>query len=470
MQSRVIPSRRGLLTGAAVTLAFAGAARAQTAADAPTYRNEVDGYGALTPDPYGVFDLPAGFSYKVISQVGETMSDGLLVPYKMDGMGAFAGPDGATVLVRNHELGLRDMNTGPAGFGHRLLDRLAADKAYDRWDTGRPLNGGTTTLVYDTRTQRLVSQHQSLIGTAVNCAGGVTPWGSWLTCEETLIKPGSDPVGKAHGWVFEVPSAARGLVEPVPLKAMGRFKHEAACVDPRTGVVYLTEDQNESLFYRFLPAVPGELAHGGRLQALGFRDASAGADARNWEAAAWAVGEWKDAVWIDLDNVESPDDNLRLRGHASGAAIFARGEGIHWGDGELYFTATSGGPAKRGQILRYVPSPREGQADEAAEPGRLQLFLQTADESVFNMGDNLTVAPWGHLIVCEDNYSPTLRNHLKGVTPDGRVYTIGRNVYRDNAELAGVCFSPDGGTLFVNVYYPGMTLAITGPWGSLKAS
>ncbi len=147
----------------------------------------------------------------------------------------------------------------------------------------------------------------------------------------------------------------------------------------------------------------------------------------------------------------------------------ARGEGIHWGDNELYLTATSGGPIERGQILRYVPSPDEGQDGERARPGRIQLFVESLDEKAMNMADNLTVAPWGHLIVCEDNYSAAIRNHLKGVTPDGKLYTLGRNVFQGNSELCGCVFSPDGEVLFVNIQYPGVTLAITGPWDTVRA-
>ena len=81
---------------------------------------------------------------------------------------------------------------------------------------------------------------------------------------------------------------------------------------------------------------------------------------------------------------------------------------------------------------------------------------------MFNFGDNLTVAPNGHLIVCEDQYTDPVDNHLRGVTPAGEVYTIGR--CRLQTELAGACFSPGGQVLFVNLYSPAMTLAITGPW------
>ena len=481
-------SRRNFLATAAAGAAFGGYARLAHAQDpaTETYRNEVHGYGPLKPDPFGLFDLPEGFSYRVVSQAGETMSDGLLTPHKADGMGCFAAGGSRVILVRNHELKHTDRNYGPLGVARQLETeagdakglrlpglgrsgpaRLDPALAYDLDPDGLPLPGGCTILHYDTAAKRLVGQHQVLTGTAVNCAGGVTPWGSWLTCEETLISP-RQGVGKAHGYVFEVPSRARGVVRAEPLKAMGRFQHEAAAVDPVSGAVYMTEDNwdNQGLFYRFLPNVKGELARGGRLQALAFRD---GGESRNYDAQAWKPGDWREVAWIDLDDVESPEGDLHLRGHAKGAAWFARGEGIHFGNGELYFTCTSGGAAKGGQVMRYVPSRFEGQPGEASEPGRIQLFVEAHDQQVLNYGDNLTVTPWGHLVICEDRYSKDLKNHLRGVTPEGKVYTLGRNMFRDNAELAGVCFSPDGSTMFVNIYWPGITLAITGPWSEFRA-
>src|SRR5690606_27101844 len=144
---------------------------------------------------------------------------------------------------------------------------------------------------------------------------------------------------------------------------------------------------------------------------------------------------------------------------------FARGEGVHWGNGELYFCCTNGGVAKLGQIMRYQPSPAEGSADEAANPGRLQLFFESQHESMYNFGDNLTVTPFGHLLVCEDQYTAVVDNHLRGVTPKGEVYNFAR--LHQQTELAGACFSPDGSTLFVNIYSPAKTLAIKGPWSRL---
>lgn len=473
-------SRRGLMT-AATGVAFAGLARHAQAADvtsaeiqADPYRSEVVGYGPLKTDPAGLFDLPEGFSYTVVSRAGETMSDGLLTPHKADGMGCFAVSADRVALVRNHELKLPDFDYGAFGPGQKLIDKVDRKLIYDLAPNGRALNGGTTTMIYDLRTRKLERQHLSLMGTSTNCAGGITPWGSWLSCEEIVLSP-SETAAKTHGWVFEVPADQKGLVDPRPIIGMGRFKHEAVAIDPATGVAYLTEDESDGhgLFYRFLPNDRTDLHKGGRLQALAFKDGPQ--DTRNWQEAQWSVGQWRETVWIDLDGTDNPGNDLRHRGHAKGAAWFARGEGIFHGDGEFYFTCTSGGPEFLGQIMRYKPSRFEGQADEASEPGKLQLFVQSGDKMLLQMCDNLCVSPWGHLVVCEDKAADRGINYLKGVTPDGKIYTLGRQAQSGlsdvgaNSELAGSCFSPDGTTLFVNVYWPGMTIAITGPWSRFRA-
>ena len=464
--------RRGLITGSAAALAFSGLARqagAQTSTEQPPL-NQVFGYGPLKPDPNRILDLPEGFAYRVIAQGGETMDDGLFMPGQFDGMACFPAGETRVALVRNHEIkhGNRShRNWGPGGLNLERIGQIPADRVYDTFKNGKALGGGTTTQIYDLATGRTVSQRLSLVGTSYNCAGGATPWGSWLSCEETEATPETDDVMKPHGWVFEVPALDRGLADPVPLKAMGRFDHEAAAVDPRTGIVYLTEDKPDGLFYRFIPDRPGELIRGGRLQAMVIRD-KPGADTSNKTERLWNVGDWLAVDWIDLDEVESPNRDLRMRGHADGAALVVRGEGVHWGDGELYLAPTSGGPIGRGQILRYVPSRDEGRPGERRRPGRIQLFVESADAQVLNMGDNLTVTPWAHLLVCEDNYSETNPNFLRGVTPRGETYAIAKSAYVTNSEFAGVCLSPDGSTVFLNIQTPGITFAITGPWAAFQ--
>lgn len=398
-------------------------------------------HAPLIPDPAGLLDLPRGFAYRVISSLGERMDDGEAVPDGADGMGAFSGLGGRVILVRNHELTAgRTALTGTA---------------YDRWQGGGALMGGTTTLVYDPAKARVESQYRSLAGTIRNCAGGTTPWRSWLSCEEDVSRAGG-PLEKNHGWVFEVPADLRGRVTPVPLVGLGRFNHEAAAVDPRTGVVYLTEDRSDGLFYRFLPSVRGRLAEGGRLQALAMVD---GRDSsRNWTERQFLPGRPGRVRWIDMEGIDSPSDDLRIRGAAKGALLFARGEGIHMGEGELYFTCTSGGVAKLGQVMRYRPS-GEGSG------GMLELFFESTSPDHFHYGDTLTVGPNGHLFVCEDK--PTdADNYIRGITPLGTAYPFAR--LRMQTELAGPCFSPDGRTMFVNAYSPTKTFAITGPWASVS--
>jgi secreted PhoX family phosphatase len=429
-------------------LAVAGCAH-RTVAMASAGGRQTVGYGPLVRDPAGFLDLPEHFSYRSISQLGTKMDDGLIVPDRADGMGCFALPGGRHALVRNHELSPRNIDDGA------YRGKEATGAAYDRLADGRPLPGGTTTIVLDDATGRVVSQHLSLAGTIRNCAGGVTPWGSWLTCEEDVTRVGNG-VGRDHGWVFEVPASARSLIEPQPIRGMGRFNHEAAAVDPRTGIVYLTEDREDSLLYRYLPNRSGRLIEGGRLQALALRD-TARTDSRNWTGADLAEQDWLPVRWIDLDGTDSPDDDLRLRGHQAGALRFARGEGIHWGDGELFFCCTSGGAAKLGQIMRLRPG---------AAGDRLQLFVESRGKAMLDFGDNLTVAPTGHLIVCEDQYTEVVANRLIGVAPTGATYVLA--ALNAQTELAGACFSPDGRTLYVNAYSPAHTLAIAGPWAAAK--
>lgn len=408
--------------------------------------------GPLVADPLGVLDLPRGWSYRVISRFGDKMDDGHVVADNADGMGCIPLGGSKVALVRNHELSIHDKAKG--SFGDKTIK-----PAYDRIHGEFPLPGGTSTIIYDVRRQSVEAQFASLAGTIRNCAGGTTPWGSWLTCEEDVSLAGAT-IGEDHGWVFEVPGTAKGLVEPVPLKALGRFNHEAAAVDPRSGIVYLTEDREDGLLYRFLPNRPGNLAAGGKLQALVVLSGHL-ADTRNWSVTDFPPGSRVGTSWVDLDGTDSVHDDLRMRGHARGAALFARGEGIHFGRDELFFVCTSGGAARLGQVFRYRPAPKEGRGIENGASGLLENFFESSDPLVFNFGDNLTIAPNGHLIVCEDQYTPIVDNHLRGITPEGQAYTFAR--CRLQTELAGACFSPDGSTLFVNLYSPAMTLAITGP-------
>lgn len=425
---------------------------------------------SLQADPDRILDLQEGFSYTVVSRRGEPMSDGLVVPGAHDGMAAFDGEDGRVILICNHELMPFWKNSGPFRDNYRELSDTMKKRLYDRGGDITPGLGGTTTTIYNPATRTTESQFLSLAGTELNCAGGQTPWGSWLTCEECFEEPGNAVSAKfssyrrdqRHGYVFEVPASATQLVAARPLKDMGRFEHEAAAVHEPTGIVYLTEDNSYSLFYRFVPNVPGQLHKGGRLQALalaGYRSKRT----HNWQAHMVRVDTPLTTRWIDLEDVDADKNDLRKRGAAAGAATFARGEGLTVAGDHLAFTCTSGGPARLGQVFSYEPSPYEGTAEENTVPGKLTLIAEANRGSMLKSCDNLTMAPWGDLIVCEDLVGPVKNCSLIGIRPDGNQYQVANNAYTDS-ELAGVCFSPDGKTMFLNIQYPGMTLAITGPW------
>ncbi|MEH1970744.1 MULTISPECIES: alkaline phosphatase PhoX [unclassified Nostoc] len=402
------------------------------------------GYGPLFPGADGILEVPRGFQYRVISRTGTLMSDGNLEPSNHDGMAAFPGPKNTTILVRNHELSITSDT------------RVQVPNPYD------PIcRGGTTTLVVG-RDRQLIKEFNSLGGTIRNCAGGLTPWDSWISCEEDTTRPtATNGVTKLHGYNFEVPASDIPPVDPVPLVAMGRFNHEAVAVDPETGYVYQTEDRGDSLFYRFIPKQYGNLKAGGTLQALKIKGKPPGVNTNT----GFVVGQKWDVDWVNIpDPNPTTTDNVRVQGFNLGAARFNRGEGIYYDDnknkkdkkgnngkGEFYFTATSGGPVGGGQVWRYIPGEET-----------IELFVESQSKDELDMPDNIVVAPFGDLILCEDGGGD---NFLIGVTPSGEIYKFARNAL-ETGEFAGACFSPDGHTLFVNIQSPGITLAIWGPWNS----
>jgi hypothetical protein len=417
---------------------------------------------SLQPDPKKYMDLPEGFEYRIISRAGEKMDDGFLVPGRADGMGAFSGPDGKVIVVRNHENSPTPAEYGPFGSQQELLPEVDRQKLYDAGHTEMPSLGGTTTFIYNEATGKVEKQYLSLIGTNRNCAGGVTPWNTWLTCEEDVTTKG-EKAEKDHGFVFEIPATDQiGLIDPIPITAMGRFNHEAVAVDPKTGIVYQTEDEGNGLIYRYIPDVRGQLHAGGRLQVLAILDQPS-FDTRNWETPAMEIQKPMPVQWLDIDDVLNPAGDLRLRGFDQGAARFARGEGIWFGEDELYFACTNGGPGQHGQVFRYRTSPQEGQPEESENPGTLELFAESPDKTVLHMCDNLTIAPWGDVILCEDNGE---LNHIRGINREGKIYDLAVN-RSSSSEFAGLVFSPSGKTLFVNIQESGETLAITGPWERL---
>lgn len=408
------------------------------------------GYGEIKVyEPLPELSLPPGFHAARVSMAGEMMDDGNRVPQAADGMAAFYKGERTVRLVRNHEI--RNGATDP------LSKPFAAGPTYD--EKG---GAGTTTIEVEVKPngEPVRTRHfASLTGTYVNCAGGPTPWGSWITCEETVAGTNAG-WQKNHGYNFEVPAFADGPVEPVPLKAMGRFVHEAIAVDPRTGIVYQTEDRNPGGFYRFIPNQPGNLAAGGTLQVLVVKDAP-GYDTRTGQT----VGRAMMAVW---ETVPQPDSDLPnissgfVFNQVAGAARFSRLEGCWWGDEGCYFTATSGGDAGAGQVFKYTPLLERG--------GELMLVFESPSFDVLNSPDNICISPRGGIVLCEDGDGA---NYVRGLTPRGEVFDIVRNNV-SGSEWAGACWAPQGRTLFVNMQGStsiqgtalGGTYAIWGPWES----
>ncbi len=413
------------------------------------------GYGPLSPvssrnTGETLLELPPKFAYTVFGKRGGLMSDGRPTPAAHDGMAAFQ-VDGMVRILRNHEI-----NTGQPN--EAICDPASA------YDPTAP--GGVTTLIVDPRTRELVRDFVSVGGTLHNCAGGPTPWGSWITCEETTM--GTDRFfnasrlrhmggyDKNHGYCFEVPADAEESVPAEPLTRMGRFIHEAVAVDPSTGIVYETEDQNPSGFYQYIPDHPGQLALGGRLRMLAVKDRP-GYDTRKGQT----MGQALSATWVEIEDPDPAgaglDRNLVYKeGADKGGAAFDRLEGCWYGGGRIFFTATRGGDERLGQVWVYEPA--------GDEEGVLTLLFESPEASLMAAPDNVCVSPRGGLIVCEDNRDDI--PYIRGLTKDGRVFDVAKDIagIAERGEFAGATFSPDGETLFVNMQRPGQTYAIWGPW------
>ncbi|WP_406283421.1 alkaline phosphatase PhoX [Embleya sp. NBC_00896] len=479
MQRRTFLTRTAVVAGGAAALAgpfqgvaAAGELLARRGGGRPPH---TPGYGPLRPVPDALdgkvrLHLPEGFGYRSFGAVGTPMSDGYATPGRHDGMAAFRGPNGSTVLVRNHEV----PGVAPA-FGDPAL-------AYDP-----RCGGGTTTLTIDRR-GRLVDDRVSINGTQMNCNGGPMPWGSWLTCEETVdgpdvkgIFPGQDNslLTQKHGYLFEVP--LHGRARRTPIRAAGRFLHESAAYDPLGGALYLTEDNFlfPSGFYRYTPPGHpervGRLLDGGRLQML----AIAGRPGAELHLGQ-RPGACFDVTWVDIDDPDpqfAPNTPWTAaapavgnQGRAKGAAQFSRLEGSIHCDGVVYFVSTQGGATAPGDELPPSPVPLFGAGRGQVwaydvRRRQLRLVCESPHSSVLDLPDNITCSPGGSLVLCEDGDGD---NFLRGLTPAGRIFDIARLEPLDgdpDAEFAGATFGPSGDTLFVNIQSAqGRSFAIHGPW------
>jgi hypothetical protein len=400
--------------------------------------------------------LAPGFRAVELDRFGSTLADGTPTPAFFDGMACVPGAAGTVVLFRNHEVRLGQGT--PGAF-------VGADGG---WDT--VAGAGVTVLeVALGEEPRLVSARRGLAGTLANCAGGLSQQGTWLSCEES-VDGTAQGYAAEHGYVFEVGPGTAGA--PEPLRAMGRFLHEAVAVDPTTGLLYLTEDNGyDSGLYRFTPADPTRLAAGGTLEMLAVAG-SPGIDL----AAGHAVGDAFDVAWVpiaDPDPAGVGAENTSVvfnQGLDGGGARFRRLEGACWNGAAICVSETEGGDQTIGQVWTLDPA-----------ASRLTLVASSASADDLDMPDNLGAAPPASgaatgatsVVICEDGSD---RQYLRVLRPDGQLSTIGANT-ADDTELAGACFSPDGTVLFVNVYgsspdpalAPARTLAVLGPWAATLA-
>jgi secreted PhoX family phosphatase len=432
-----------------VTFASAGSIAQVLLATSPAaakHRRPFSGYGELIPDPNQLLDLPRGFSYRVFSVEGDPLGSGT-VPGSHDGMAAFAARHGGTWLVRNHEIGRDDVDEdGAVPVAH------VPGATYDPDGTG-----GTTTLLVGPN-RRLIDHRVSLAGTVTNCAGGPSPWDTWLTCEED-----DSVLSMPHGYVFEVDPWRGG--NPEPIRAMGRFEHEAVAFD-RRGRVYQTEDAGGPFgcFYRFLPNQPlrgrGSLHAGGSLAAMKV----AGLGATDLSIVQ-TPGIVLPVSWVPVPNVDPGEDDSRVREQviALGATPIQKAEGVWTGnDGEIWFVSSRGdGPdaedeedrsaaVHAGQIWRYDPHAQT-----------IELVVIFPGGSPFDGPDNITVGPHGFAVMCTDGEDD---QWLVGITEDGQTFPLAKNPVGDD-EFAGATFSLVGDTLFVNIQgSPARTFAIFGPW------
>lgn len=458
LDRRSFLKRGALLTAGGLTLQGpmqALAARQALAAGSTGVAPANSGYGPLVPTVdrttgQVLLELPRGFAYRSFGRTGELMTDGVRTPGSHDGMAAFRIRPNRVRLVRNHEV------RGGGAFGD-------PSRAYD------PRAGGGTTTLEVSSTGTNVRSWVSLNGTNVNCAGGPSPWGSWITCEENINGPdlpgaGGHTYARRHGYVYEVP-AGQGpdqYTAGTPITQSGRFQHEAVAFDPSTGVMYQTEDpfgDGIAGYYRYVPPVAGRLDDGGRLEMLSVSPASSTTpvDLRTGQVP----GTTYQARWVpvpDPDPTFTGNDAVDVKavfnqGRAQGAAMFNRLEGQWYTDRRMFFTSTQGGDARRGQVWMYHLDNRT-----------LTLVFESPGEATLDLPDNLTVSPRGGILLCEDGGG---QNFLRGLTPDGRIFDFARNAVPgfENQEFAGATFIPvNPWTLFVNIQTPGITFSIFGPW------
>jgi hypothetical protein len=422
---------------------------------------------APTSDPAAILDLQPGFSCTVVSHAGDPLPAGGITPGRHHGTGAFRDQRGAVQLVQNHEIGGADPSP-VLGDPSLTYDPKA--------------KGGTTTLTLD-RSLRRADEYVSLAGTWRNSGGGRTPWGTWLTCEQTeqVAGPTAD---KDHGFVFEVdPSCPSNNTNPMPLKGLGRFAHRAACVDPHRGDVLLTEDASDpnGLLYRYRPRDQhqsyGALRNGGFLQAMRCRQGVTHVP----DLSLFSIPGTKLIVeWVPVPDPQAVRTSIRKQysaGEVTRARTFA---GAWWGSGSFIDADPDRRrrehvPGDRAHIVCAHARLADGSMQEhdgqvwGYDPDDETLTLEAhfpvdAPRASHGGASSITVAgsPFGGLLLSEArNGAP----HLLTVDDEGTTSVLARNLLSTSA-LTGLTFVPDARVLFATIQDPGLTVAIRGPFRS----
>jgi secreted PhoX family phosphatase len=339
-------------------------------------------HGPLLPADANGLQLPAGFTSRIVATTGQLVA-GTAYPWHVapDGGACYPTAGGGWIYVSNSE-------TYPGGASSISF---AAD--------------GTIT-----------GARRILDGTIGNCAGGATPWGTWLSCEEYDA-----------GQVFECDPT--GATPAIARPAMGRFKHEAAAVDPVRGHVYLTEDSSTGALYRFAPTTPGDLS-AGTLEVL--------------------VEDRSTLSWVTVPNPQSWTPTP-TRNQVPGTKRFNGGEGICFADDCVWFTTKGDNRVWFYDIALNLCGPFYDRATEPAPQ------LSGVDNVTVRIGEE-SGAVW---YVAEDGGNM----EIVGVQFDGSSYPLCRLTGVSGSEMTGPAFSPDGSRLyFSSQRNPGRTYEITGPF------